>query len=79
MFWHILVWILDFGKKIYRISHPNWIDIEVMRMWDNTYVAIASDGNFTVYHNYGSTPEQAKEMALWNLKQCYENQKTPLE
>jgi hypothetical protein len=79
MFWHIFVWILDFGKNVYRIFHPNWIDIKVMRMVDDTYVAIASDGQFTVYHNYGSTPEQAKEMALWNLKQCYENEKTPLE
>jgi hypothetical protein len=79
MIWNIFIWILDFGKKVYRIFNPNWIDIQVMRMWDDTYVAIASDGKFTVYHNYGSTPEHAKEIALWNLKKCYEKEKTPLE
>jgi hypothetical protein len=79
MFWDILVYVIDFGKRIYRIFYPNWIDIEVMQTYDNTYVAIASDGKYTVYHNYGSTPEQAKEMALWNLKKCYENEKDPLE
>jgi 3-dehydroquinate dehydratase len=79
MIWNILVYVLDFGKKIYRIFHPDWIDIEVIQMYDNTYVTLASDGKYTVYHNYGSTPEQAREMALWNLKQCYENKKAPLK
>jgi hypothetical protein len=79
LFFNLLVLIIDLPKRIYRIFRPNWIDIEVMRMWDDTYVAIASDGHFTVYHNYGSTPEQAREMALWNLKKCYEEEKAPLE
>jgi hypothetical protein len=79
MFWHILIWILDFGKNVYRIFHPNWIDVRVMRMDENTYVALAFDGTYGVYNNYGSTPEAAREMALWNLKKCYENEKAPLE
>jgi hypothetical protein len=43
-----------------------------MRTEDDTFIAIAFDGKYGVYHNYGSTPEQAKEMALWKLKKCYE-------
>jgi hypothetical protein len=79
MFWNILIWILDFGKNVYRISHPNWIDVRVIRTDENEYVAIAFDGTYGVYNNYGSTPEAAKEMALWNLKKWYKDGKTPLE
>jgi hypothetical protein len=79
MFWNILIWILDFWKNVYRIFRPNWIDVQVIRTDENEYVAIASDGKFTVYQNYGSTPEAAREMALWNLKKCYEDEKAPLE
>jgi 3-dehydroquinate dehydratase len=79
LFFHLLVKLIDFTKRIYRVFHPDWIDIEVMRMEDNTYVATAFDGKYGVYHNYGSTPEGAKEMALWNLKKCYEEETAHLE
>jgi hypothetical protein len=79
MIWRILIQIIDFSKRIYRIIHLNWIDIEIMRMVDDTFVAIASEGKFTAYHNYGSTQEQARDLALWNLKKCYENEKAPLQ
>jgi hypothetical protein len=79
LFFNLLVHLIDFAKRIYRVFHPGWIDIEVMRMEDNTYVAIAFDGKYGVYHNYGSTPEAAKEIALWNLKKCYEEKTTHLE
>jgi hypothetical protein len=79
LFFNLLVHLIDFAKRIYRVFHPDWIDIQVMRMEDNTYVAIAFDGKYGVYHNYGLTPEAAKEIALWNLKKCYEEEKAPLE
>jgi hypothetical protein len=34
----------------------------------NKYNASASNGNLTVWNNYGSTPAQTKEMALFKLK-----------
>jgi hypothetical protein len=43
------------------------------------YKASAFDGKYGVYNNYGSTPEMAKEMALYKLKKCYELDKAPLE
>jgi hypothetical protein len=41
-----------------------------VRVFDfgDTYMATASDGETTVWNCYGSTPEQAKEMALWRLQ-----------
>jgi hypothetical protein len=39
-------------------------------VWDygDTYMAAASNGHYTVWDCYGSTPEQAKEMATVRLK-----------
>ena len=39
-------------------------------VWDygDTYNASASNGQLTVYNYYGSTPEAAKEMALFKLQ-----------
>lgn len=35
--------------------------------FQDTYMAMASDGKTTVYHCYGSTPEAAKEMTFYRL------------
>lgn len=51
------------GKVRYRI----WID-------DDRYIAFASNGDITVY-NYGSTPELAKEAALFKIQQALNEQK----
>lgn len=41
------------------------------RVWDfgDTYNAMASNGVHTVFNCYGSTPKEAKEMALYRLNQ----------
>lgn len=41
-----------------------------VRVFDfgNTYMATATDGETTVWNCYGSTPESAKELALWRLR-----------
>jgi hypothetical protein len=36
----------------------------------NTYNVMASNGKITVSNCYGSTPEQAKELALYRLKEA---------
>jgi hypothetical protein len=79
LIYYIRFWITYFTKSIYSFFTPNWIDIVVVRTGVDTYVASAFDGTNGVYNNYGSTHDKAKEMALWNLKQCYEREKTPLE
>jgi phage terminase large subunit len=68
----IYFWFTHLAKSIYRFFKPNWIDIVVVRTGEDTYVASAFDGTYGVYNNYGTTSEIAKEMALWNLKKCYE-------
>jgi phage terminase large subunit len=79
MLWKIRTHIIVFVRIIIRIFRPNWVDIVVIRTAEDTYVASAFDGTYGVYNNYGSTPEAAKEMALWNLKKWYKDGKTPLE
>lgn len=41
------------------------------RVWDfgDSYCAMASNGVHTVFNCYGSTPKEAKEMALFKLNQ----------
>lgn len=51
------------GKIRYRI----WID-------EDRYIASASNGYVTAY-NYGSTPETAKEAALFKLQQALNPEK----
>jgi hypothetical protein len=40
----------------------------------DSYNAFASNGNVAVWNCYGSTPEQAKEMAMYRLKQAMEKE-----
>jgi hypothetical protein len=76
--WKIRTRIIGLVRIIIRIFRPNWVDVVDIRTSEDTYIASAFDGTYGVYNNYGSTPEKAKEMALWNLKKCYENEKSPL-
>jgi phage terminase large subunit len=79
MLWKIRTYIIVFVRTTIRIFRPNWIDIVVIRTAEDTYIASAFDGTYGVYNNYGSTHEKAKEMALWNLKNCYAEEKAHLE
>jgi phage terminase large subunit len=79
MVWKIRTYIIVFVRIIIRIFKPNWVDIVVIRTAENTYNASAFDGTYGVYNNYGTTHEKAREMALWNLKKCYEDRNAPLE
>ena len=51
------------------------------RVWDygDSYNAMASNGQMTVYNCYGSTPEQAKEMAKFRLKEALNREEKELE
>lgn len=51
-------WYYRRGKVKYRIYD-----------FGDTYMASASNAKRTVWNCYGSTPEAAKEMALWRLNQ----------
>jgi hypothetical protein len=55
------------------------LEINVYRIDEDTYSCSIFDGKCGVYNNYGSTPEKAKEMALWKLKRCYGEENNPLE
>ncbi|MFJ5716515.1 hypothetical protein [Neobacillus sp. NPDC093127] len=46
------------------------------RVWDHgdTYNAMASNGQMSVYNCHGSTPEQALEMAKYRLKKFLEEE-----
>jgi phage terminase large subunit len=79
MLWKIRTHIIVFVRIIIRIFRPNWVDVVVIRSAENTYVASAFDGSYGVYNNYGSAHEKAREMALWNLKKCYEEETAHLE
>jgi hypothetical protein len=61
-------WIREFSYWLYYYRRGK---IKYV-VWDygDTYVAAASNGHTTVWHCYGSTPEQAKEMAKCRLKKA---------
>jgi phage terminase large subunit len=79
MLWKIRTYLIVFVRIIIRIFRPNWVDVVVIRTAEDTYVASAYDGTYGVYNNFGTTHEKAKEMALWNLKKCYEEEKAQLD
>jgi hypothetical protein len=63
MLWKIVdlcdwLWYYRRGKIKYRVFSVG-----------NSYNAFASNGNLTVWNCYGSTPEQAKEMARFKMKE----------
>jgi hypothetical protein len=64
-FWDWL-WYYRRGKVRYRVFD-----------YGDTYCASASNGNTAVHNCYGSTPEQAKEMALFKLKKAINEIKSP--
>jgi hypothetical protein len=61
-----------------RVFKMNRVEVSVHRRGEDSFVAHAFDGTYGVYNNPGSTPEKAKEMALLQLKKCYEEEKAPL-
>jgi hypothetical protein len=53
-------WYFRRGKIKYRIND-----------FSDTYTAMATDGKTAVWNCYGSTPESAREMALYKLRRAY--------
>lgn len=53
---------------INRVFKMNRVKVNVYPRGEDSFVAHAFDGTYGVYNNYGSTPEKAKEMALWAVK-----------
>jgi hypothetical protein len=63
----VLLWrIIDFWDCIWYYSRGK-VRYHVVNYGD-TYNAFASNGIVSVVNCYGSTPESAKEMALFKLK-----------
>jgi hypothetical protein len=62
----IIVWF----KNVVRYLRGDKLHIDIYPDGDG-YKASAFDGYYGVYNNYGSTPEQAKEMALYKLKKLH--------
>jgi hypothetical protein len=50
------------------------VKIKVFDFGNGDYSAMASDGKYGVCNCFGTTSEKAKEMALFKLNQCYENE-----
>lgn len=61
-------WLIDFWDWFWYFRRGKI----KYKVWDfgDTYCATASDGKRTVINCYGSTPEQAKEMALYRINSC---------
>jgi hypothetical protein len=59
-------------KTIARHFRKDKIEFIVYKSNDG-YIVHALAGNFSVYDNYGSTPEMAKEMARLRVKQYRED------
>jgi hypothetical protein len=55
------------------------VKVKVFTINDNTYNAMAFDGNYGVSNCYGTTAEKAKGMAISKLKQCYKDETVPKE
>ena len=62
---HFICWFFYYrhGKIKYRVFD-----------YGDTYMATASDGTATVANCYGSTPEDAKRLALYRLKKFKERE-----
>jgi hypothetical protein len=53
------------------------VKVKVFSYGNETYNAIAFDGKYGVSNCFGTTPEKAKEMAIFRLKKCYVDENLP--
>jgi hypothetical protein len=53
------------------------VKVKVFPYGNETYNAMAFDDKYGVSNCFGTTPEKAKEMALFRLKKCYEDENLP--
>lgn len=63
-------WLSEFWDWFWYF-HRGLIKYRVNDFGD-TYKAMATDGKTAVWNCYGSTPEAAKEMALYRMRRAYE-------
>jgi hypothetical protein len=50
------------------------VKVKVFSYGNETYNAMAFDGKYGVSNCYGTTPEKAKEIAIFMLGKCYEDE-----
>jgi hypothetical protein len=50
------------------------VKVKVFPYFNETYIAMAFDGKYGVSNCFGTTSEKAKEMAVFRLKKCYEDE-----